>query len=100
MANLDQKQLLHVLSDIAWCGSQRDYDALIGAVNALWSWGIISTKLYERVHSLDRLIYENREFNWMTDQEDDSWFSEWAKDVFEDLDKLNIRKEENGNEEQ
>ena len=64
MAKLDQKQLLDTLSDIARCGSQRDYDALIGAVNALWSWGIISTKLYERVHSLDRLIYENREFNW------------------------------------
>lgn len=94
MAKLDQKQLLDTLSDIARCGSQRDYDSLIGAVNALWSWGLISSKLYERVHSLDRLIYENREFNWMVDyDEDDSWFAEWAKDVFEDLDKLNIRKE-------
>ena len=93
MAKLDQKQLLHVLSDIARCGSQRDYDALISAVNALWSWGIISTKLYEHVHSLDRVLYENREFNWMTDQ-DCSWFAELMKDVFEDLDKLNIRKEE------
>lgn len=92
MAKLDQKQLLHVLSDIARCGSQRDYDALIGAVNALWSWGIISTKLYERVHSLDQLIYENREFNWMTDQ-DCPWFAELTKDVLEDLEKLNIRKE-------
>ena len=93
MATLDQKQLLHVLSDIARCGTQRDYDALIGAVNALWSWGIISTKLYERVHSLDLRLYKNREFNWMTDQ-DCSWFAEWTKDVFEDLEKLNIRKEE------
>lgn len=42
MAKLDQKQLLETLSDIARCGSQRDYD--------------------------------------------DSWFAEWAKDVFEDLD--------------
>ena len=92
MAKLDQKQLLETLSDIARCGSQRDYDALIGAVNALWSWGIISTKLYERVHSLDQLLYENREFNWMTEQ-DDSWFADWAKDLFEDLDNLNIRKE-------
>ena len=92
MAKLDQKQLLETLSDIARCGSQRDYDALIGAVNALWSWGIISTKLYERVHSLDQLLYENREFNWMTEQ-DDSWIADWAKDLFEDLDNLNIRKE-------
>lgn len=69
MAKLDQKQLLETLSDIARCGSQRDYDALIGAVNALWSWGIISTKLYERVHSLDQQLYKNREFNWMTDQD-------------------------------
>lgn len=93
MAKLDQKQLLDTLSDIARCGSQCDYDAFIGAVNALWRWGIISTKLYERVHSLDRLIYENREF-WMliNQNDDDSWFAEWAKDVFGDLDKLNIRK--------
>lgn len=93
MAKLDQKQLLHTLSDIARCGSQRDYDALIGAVNALWSWGIISTKLYERVHSLDLLLYKNREFNWMTDKEEGcSWFAELTEDVFEGLDKLNIRK--------
>ena len=92
MAKLDQKQLLETLSDIARCGLQRDYDDLLGAVDDLWSWGIISTELYEKVHSLDQLLYDNREFNWISDY--DSWFTEWAKDVFEDLDKLCIRKEE------